>query len=463
MTFAAGLPFKEAIAYAEARKVVLPGDYFGPTNALHRGQSVSIAGLAELNQIKFVIDQLNATLKSGGTFASFKKAVEANTLGIDLPEYRLDNIFRTNIQSAYNKGRWEQQQSLVTKPYLMYDAVNDSRTRPTHAAWDNTVLPKEHPFWGSHYPPNGYRCRCVVIPLTQKQAERRGITVSRNPGEPDEGFEGNPGLYEESNNRLLRKAVNQAEAVTKTSVARQVAESLKNVEENTRANKLLSTLLAESTDSVEQLSSLRTLTQLGKFLKTATPTDAALLIGYSRNKFEGINNLMRKASLTVAEGLVLDYIVSVFKAVNVKATNQIQTLYRGLNAAGITDKILATHAKGSVVELASLASTSKKQFVARKFMGDVDSAFITFINAKGTGADFSKLSIGYTEQEVVLVPGTMYKVLQVKNQVSLETGRQAITIEAEIVKSAKITTLFEHRERYSIPVLRRWNRVEPKL
>ena len=37
-------------------------------------------------------------------------------------------------------------------PYLMYDAVNDSRTRPQHLEWDGLVLPVDHSFWKTHRP-----------------------------------------------------------------------------------------------------------------------------------------------------------------------------------------------------------------------------------------------------------------------------------------------------------------------
>ena len=43
----------------------------------------------------------------------------------------------------------------------MYDAVNDSRTRPQHLEWDGLVLPVDHPFWKTHAPPNGWGCRCM--------------------------------------------------------------------------------------------------------------------------------------------------------------------------------------------------------------------------------------------------------------------------------------------------------------
>ncbi|KJV38710.1 phage head protein, partial [Acinetobacter indicus] len=38
------------------------------------------------------------------------------------------------------------------------------------------VLPIDHPFWLTHYPPLGYRCRCTVIALTEKEALKYGIT-----------------------------------------------------------------------------------------------------------------------------------------------------------------------------------------------------------------------------------------------------------------------------------------------
>ena len=37
----------------------------------------------------------------------------------------------------------------------------------------------DDPFWATHYPPNGWNCRCRVRPLTKSQVEARGLTVSR--------------------------------------------------------------------------------------------------------------------------------------------------------------------------------------------------------------------------------------------------------------------------------------------
>lgn len=221
--FTKGIGFKEAVDYAASRGIVLPEVYYGSMVGIQHSQAVSIAGLASIEQVKYVIDQMAAVMKGGGTFKDFQKAVKANTLGIDLPQHRLDNIFRTNIQAAYSRGRWEQQTRVRgSRPYLMYDAINDSRVRPAHGAMDNTILKWDHPWWKIHYPPNGYRCRCTVISLTEAQAKKRGITeLPPEDAPPDEGWDYNPGEdYGEGPDRGTKKAVDKIKvkvpAVSKT-------------------------------------------------------------------------------------------------------------------------------------------------------------------------------------------------------------------------------------------------------
>ena len=61
--FVNSVGFQEAMAYAAKRKVVLPEDYYGKLIGLQRSQSVSIAGLAALEQIRFVMDKLADVLE----------------------------------------------------------------------------------------------------------------------------------------------------------------------------------------------------------------------------------------------------------------------------------------------------------------------------------------------------------------------------------------------------------------
>lgn len=107
--FTQGKAMVEAVEYAEARGVVLPDIYYGALVGIQKSQATTISGLASLEQIKFVIDLVSDALKAGTSFKDFQKAVKSGATSVDLPAHRLDNIFRTNMQVAYNRGRWEQQ------------------------------------------------------------------------------------------------------------------------------------------------------------------------------------------------------------------------------------------------------------------------------------------------------------------------------------------------------------------
>ena len=183
--------FEDAIDQARRRQTVLPDVYYGQMQGIARTQAFSVAGITSLAQIRHTLNTLTEALRSGQSFDDWKRAVRAGKIALDLPNGRLDNIFRTNIQTAYNRGIWERQKQDVTaRPLLMYDAINDSRTRPTHRAMDNYIAPADDPVWQVWYPPNGYRCRCRVIGLSKSEAMARGWGSQPRPQVlPDEGWD----------------------------------------------------------------------------------------------------------------------------------------------------------------------------------------------------------------------------------------------------------------------------------
>lgn len=191
-------PFYRAIEELKKRGVVLPDKYYGELQGLHRQLNLSIAGKASLDQLQAVLDSLEEAMKQGKTFREWQKDVRVQDLG--LPKHRLDNIFRTNIQAAYNRGHWEKfVENQKIRPYLMYDAINDSRVRPSHLAMDGIIRPVGDSFWATHYPPNGYRCRCRCISLSERQAQERsknrtGLNKQVTPEmNPDKGWDYNVG------------------------------------------------------------------------------------------------------------------------------------------------------------------------------------------------------------------------------------------------------------------------------
>ncbi len=211
------LTMEAAAAFWKDKVLLGPGD-FARLEDEAKLRAFAVSGIAKGDELTSVYNSLQSAIKDGISYGEFKKqcaGIFERRGWTGKREWRVQNIFRTNIQTAYNSARWKKQTELAeTFPLLQYNAVNDRRTRPTHKAMDGKVFPIGHPFWDIWYPPNGFRCRCSTLSLTEAQAKRRGLTVETedltnrtvpipNPvtGEalhvqqllPDPGFGYNPG------------------------------------------------------------------------------------------------------------------------------------------------------------------------------------------------------------------------------------------------------------------------------
>lgn len=213
-------------------------------------RAFAISGIAKGDELDTVFKSLQAAIENGISYGDFKKEcaeIFARRGWTGKREWRVQNIFRTNIQTAYNIGRYQSQKANADVfPFLQYNAVNDRRTRPTHKALDGKVFPIDHPFWDTWYPPNGYRCRCSTLSLTKGQVERMGLQVGKeNPTDspieienpvtgakmtvqqllPDPGFAQHPGkVWLESLGEMLAESLEKwPEQVGKAELTRMIA------------------------------------------------------------------------------------------------------------------------------------------------------------------------------------------------------------------------------------------------
>jgi hypothetical protein len=90
--------------------------------------------------------------------------------------WRTRVIYTTNVASSYAAGRWQQlndPELLAERPYWRY-VHNDSvlHPRPHHQAWGKAglTLRHDHAFWKTHFPPNGWGCRCRVTAVRGPRA-----------------------------------------------------------------------------------------------------------------------------------------------------------------------------------------------------------------------------------------------------------------------------------------------------
>ncbi len=173
------LPPKEAIRFWQDKVRLSPGQFRRLADAA-RTKAFAVAGIARGAELETVFSAMSRAIAKGTSFADFKRDCEqifARRGWTGRRAWRVDNIFRTNIQTAYSVGRYKQAMPLADRFFGQYDAVGDVRTRPTHAALDGKIFPLNHPFWNTWWPPNGFRCRCSVIYLHKYTVEEEGLKV----------------------------------------------------------------------------------------------------------------------------------------------------------------------------------------------------------------------------------------------------------------------------------------------
>lgn len=151
-----------------------------------KARAFYVTGLYQQDLVQLVSDGIEAALTNGETLPQFKARILQAIESQGWHGHRVENIFRTNMQSAYSAGRYKKMQAVKkSRPYWQYLAVMDKRVRPSHAVLHGKVYPADHEFWGSNYPPNGFRCRCSVVTLSERQVKAQGLTVETDMPKAD--------------------------------------------------------------------------------------------------------------------------------------------------------------------------------------------------------------------------------------------------------------------------------------
>ena len=173
------MPFEEAIAFFADKVPMTTGEFYALAEEV-RARAFTVARVSGMDVVMDIYGAVQKAIDAGETIADFKGRLGEimDSRGWQgLTPWHSETVFRNNIQTAYSAGRWNQMKGMADRFYGQYDAVNDSRTRPTHAALDEKIYPMDHPFWDTWWPPNGHRCRCSVNPVHKYVVQEEGLTV----------------------------------------------------------------------------------------------------------------------------------------------------------------------------------------------------------------------------------------------------------------------------------------------
>ena len=174
------LPNTAAAAFF-ARKLNLPSNEWSDLWREAHDKAFTVAGTLNdsgqkaLEQIR---EAVRAAIEDGETIEEFKKRFDdivAKT-GWDYRggrNFRTRAIFETNLRTSWAAGRFAQMDEIKSeRPFWQYRHGGSAQPRPEHLAWDGLILHADHPWWRTHYPPNGFGCTCHVVTLDAEGVNR---------------------------------------------------------------------------------------------------------------------------------------------------------------------------------------------------------------------------------------------------------------------------------------------------
>lgn len=143
-----------------------------------------VAGAAKADLLADLAGAVDAAIAQGETLAQFRKRFkqivsdrgwhgwtgEGSKAG---EAWRTRVIYETNLLTSYSAGRLAQLKAGGYR-YWMYKHSDSVRhPRPHHQALNGVVRPAEDAFWQTHYPPNGWGCRCRVVGVDGPASAKR--------------------------------------------------------------------------------------------------------------------------------------------------------------------------------------------------------------------------------------------------------------------------------------------------
>lgn len=254
------------------RKRLQPGFSWQDVWGEEHAYAFTVAKATETELLTIFKTSIGDALRNGQGFETWRKDVSAqlskagwfgprmvkDPLGVDPDRMvdfssprRLKTIFWSNMNAARSAGQWERaQRTKKALPYILYVRTTSADPRPEHLLWVGIILPVDDPFWITHWPPNGWLCKCQVRQITAREAQqllgrepKEGGVVYRNtapdmgPDRPfrnrrtgevtnvpagiDPGWQTNPGLARASSlvdnleSRLVQAAPMDAAAVVR--------------------------------------------------------------------------------------------------------------------------------------------------------------------------------------------------------------------------------------------------------
>lgn len=309
----------------------------------------------------------------------------------------LQTEYNHAMQSSRMARRWNDAvKTADLYPNLKYVAVQDERTRHDHKMLHGAVYPIGDSFWDTHYPPNGWGCRCTVRPTDAPVKEAESFP------EVPVMFRNNPGktgvIFPDNNPFAAAASGAEKEAIEKFVKENLTAYNQEDIE-----------ILKSNLEFKWALERIESNKDFREFPNLSNEEKAAINL-YTANGFSSLNAELRSGDIT-------KFNASFEKVLNTaldklpKDTNEIY--YRGVSVRKEDVDIYRQHWSDKSPKTEQFFySTSKYVEIANDFNsaapGELKCIFT--INSKN-GREITDLSEHPGEREVLLKSKTTFNVV----------------------------------------------------
>jgi SPP1 gp7 family putative phage head morphogenesis protein len=114
--------------------------------------------------------EVNDLFRRSKNFSEFERAVKT-MYGVKNKNWLITE-YNTAYQTAEAASTYYRLMGqLNTFPYWSYKTIGDDRVRDSHRVLHDVILPANHPLWKKIFPPNGWGCRCYVVPRLASEVD----------------------------------------------------------------------------------------------------------------------------------------------------------------------------------------------------------------------------------------------------------------------------------------------------
>lgn len=230
-------PFAEQLAFFR-QKLNLPSDRWDSIQRAAHDKAFIVAGAQGADLLADLRGAVGKAIEQGTGLDAFRKdfkaivakhgwtgwAGEGSKAGV---AWRTKVIYQTNMTTSYAAGRWQQindPELLKLLPYWQYKHSDSVMfPRPLHVSWNGLTLPPDHPFWQTHFAPNGWGCHCRIVAVS-KADYLKAVASGNGPANAptgtegiDKGFDYAPGSNTDTSLRQMvqDKLINYPPAISK--------------------------------------------------------------------------------------------------------------------------------------------------------------------------------------------------------------------------------------------------------